>query len=79
MMNKTQSSFKHAKEAAKKLRPVVDPFADFAELLTRLEAAYNTLGYNYEGELMEINQYHIVDFILDMDTGTLKFNFDGKS
>ena len=64
--------------AAKKLRPVVDPFADFAELLTRLEAAYNTLGYDYEGTLMEINDYHVIDFLLDMNKGTLKFNFDGK-
>ena len=62
--------------AAKKLRPVVDPFGDFAELLTRLEAAYNTLGYDYERTLMEIKNNHEIDFLLDLNKGTLKFNFD---
>ena len=36
---------------AKKIRPVVDPFGDLAELLTRLEAAYKVLGYDFKGDL----------------------------
>ena len=45
LMKQHQIGFQEAQKIAKQQRPVVDPFGDLAELLTRLEASFNTLGY----------------------------------
>ena len=45
MMRQGRMDAATAIKVAKRLRPVVDPFGQLHELLTRLEKAYQALGY----------------------------------
>lgn len=64
-----------ARMLAKRIRPVVDPFAGLEELLNILEGAY--LKYGFENQDLR-KQNHIIGLMLDRTFGELKFTLDGK-
>jgi hypothetical protein len=64
-----------ARMLAKKIRPVVDPFAGLEELLNNLEGAY--MKYGFENQDLS-KKDHIVGILLDRTFGELKFSLDGK-
>ena len=64
MMRGGQMSFENAKKIATELRKIIDPFGDLAELLTRFEAAQESLGYDTFGKVKHIKE-HIVGFNIE--------------
>ena len=75
MMRGGRISFKNALTIGTRLRPVIDPFGDLAELLTRFEAAQEMLGYETFNKLSYVKE-HVVGF--KMCRNILSFTFDGE-
>jgi hypothetical protein len=61
MMRGGRLKFKQALIIATRLRSVIDPFGDLAELLTRFEAAQDMLGYDTFDKVRYVRE-HIVGF-----------------